>query len=573
MKPIFQKEIQIKSLFTYQHFLKKGYRLIPKLTVKLFEKSRCSREAKAATKKKILRIFKNTKGIKRIDLATLLVHNLEFWSSTLIKIAKKLSSTASCLRVHDTRKQKENYEGLATSWPKYMKHLRSLYFEVFVEKGEALKEQKNMKLVSDYLRYLPNLSTIEIKFRYNSPSSDLNGIWKFEKYPKSIKKLHFHESRYGEEPMNTSMAHLKNLKDLKFGFRERYQNTPETVKSALNLIPQVSQIEALEIDFVKLFKVDESVCAALKSLTKLKKIKLSVGFVDQDINLLPTLKSLEDCPLEYVDLRAEVYSEKSVLFIKDFIEKKKGLKILSIQIMRCLIFESFKEIKDLLEVIDDLPQLTSLCFSAKTTLQCDIVQENILPEINFPFENLFGATRLVPLKKFNISINQHSFSSNGFMKLLNFANGIAVNLEELQIDVGEYKPKIDNEMETVIEFIKSLKNIQCLKLGSLNVPKEQFFFDLIEAIESLKFLRDFSLGEVSGDVTKLSYIDGVKRILSKNGLEKFNCEISKELKQELLETTQDCLLIDREEIRKKNLYHENGPFHRIYLRRPEENYW
>jgi len=571
MKPLFQKEVQIKSHFTYQNFLKKGYRLTPKLALKLREKDGSSKEAKGATKKKIMRIFKNTRAIKRLDLTGLLVLKAKFWFSSFLCIAKKVSSTVSCLKMHDSRKRLENYQELVTSWPKYMKNIRSLSSVVFVEDARtkvALKQQKKIRPMNHYLKYLQKLAMIEIECSYNASSSDFSGIWKFEKYPASIKKIYFNQTRHGQEPINTSMTHLKNLKDLKFRFGNMYNNSVVTLKSVLSLIPQVPQLEALEIDFISYFEIDASIRAALKSLTRLKKVRFSLH---QEMNLLPILKSLEGSPLEDFELSVDMYCDERIPFLKDFLSRKKDLKNLSLQIIKGRLFESFEEVRDLLKTIDDLPQLSSLSFEAKSSLEDETVKANTLPEIDFPFEKLFSPLRSIPLKKFRISLNQHGLSESGFMKLLASLKGVSPNLEELQIDVGEYKPKENTRTEVIIEFIKSLKNIRCLKLDSLDISQKQFFFELIEAIYGLKFLRDFSLGEFSEDVTSLSFIDGLRRILLKNGLEKFRCEMSEGLQKMLVE--KDCPRIDRDEIRKKNPSHEKGPFQKLFINYSDEASW
>jgi len=521
------------------------------MSIRLTEDFQSSRETKGATKKKILRIFKKAKAIRKLDVSGLLVLNTRFWFSTFLYIAKKANSVFD-LKTHELRVMAAEEKDLVVSWPKYMKNLRSLFSEVIADFGWIDDYKEKRKPVNDYLKYLPKLENIEIKFFHNTLPFDLDGVWKFQTYPSSIKKIHFTEAKNGDKPINGSMAHLKNLKDLRFGFRIRNDNSMNTLKSVLNLLPQVPQLEALDIDFLDFFKIDASVCAALKSLFKLRKVKFSIWSENEGANLQKILKSLEDCPLEDVDLKVDLDSDRVVSLVRDFIEKKSGLKSLNLQLLKYHIFKSSKEIENLLKTIDDLPLLISFCFVAKTTLIYDIGPKNILPEIGFPFKKLFGSSRSTPLKKFRISMNQHNFGKSGFIKLLESMNEISPILEDLQIDLGKYEPQ---DINMILGFLNNLRNIRFLKLDSLGVSSKSFFFELIEAIENLKCLREFSLGEVSENVKRRSYFDGVERILLKNGLETFNCEVSEELKKIL----GDSFSLDSEEISMKNPFLKKGP--------------
>jgi len=74
-----------------------------------------------------------------------------------------------------------------------------------------------------------------------------------------------------------------------------------------------------------------------------------------------------------------------------------------------------------------------------------------------------------------------------------------------------------------------------------------------EAIQGLSFLRAFYLGEFSIKMARPLFVEIMKKILLKRGLEKFHCEIPFSFEKFLqTEDVENC--IDITEIRKENPY-------------------
>jgi len=244
----------------------------------------------------------------------------------------------------------------------------------------------------------------------------------------------------------------------------------------VELLPQVPQIEALHIDFIANFVISNSVREALKSLTKLKKVWFSVSCEYLKENL-EVLEFLEDCPLENLDFRVLISKNESIISgISDFLLKKKDLKTLGLRVANRYAFENLKYVEDLFRVVNELPKLTS--FSILTTLDPGnrrgySCANLTLPEGNLSFDKMFS--RPIHLKKFRISLAQHSFSKKGFMKLLAGLQKFSSTLEKLRIDVGEYKPRTKASTDIIINFIKSPKHIRFLKLYSLDISTKAFF--------------------------------------------------------------------------------------------------
>ncbi len=270
IKPFFHWDIKLSSNFTYRNFFKRGDRVVPNLVIGFDERDHFSQNEKML---KALRVSKKVKMIKRLDLAEFPIQH-----SKAVKIAKNLGSISSL---------KTDGKELIKLWSKFLKNLKSFSSSEIIRQGRRIcygyekssQQQQNRGLVKEnkflgnYFKYLPRLemTTAEINFPSDSlwRNRDLDYTWRFEQYPESIRRIWFYGTKYSEKPMNISMAHLKNLKDLKFEFGFSYYNSTEALQSVMELLPQVTQLEALQIDFIANFKIDVSICQALKSFTKL----------------------------------------------------------------------------------------------------------------------------------------------------------------------------------------------------------------------------------------------------------------------------------------------------------------
>jgi len=181
------------------------------------------------------------------------------------------------------------------------------------------------------------------------------------------------------------------------------------------------------------------------------------------------------------------------------------------------------------------------------TEKCQILakNENIFPNL---------LSKAIPLRKFKISLNQSCISREVFSGMLKSLNKV---IEKLEIDIGAYYPQDDDE---ILELICSFKNICSLELQSLKVVGSEFFLSLIEAVYSLKFLKIIRFGEISGQMTRETFVKGIEKILLKKGLKEFYC--SNPFKFESFEKTP--IQLDEKEIRKKNPCLQKAHFTNFY---------
>jgi len=573
MKPHFLRGILINSDYAYRSFIKKGFHILPKLTVKSNDRrAKQPLDFKTLKKAKLLKVIKKTKFVCKLDISNMLIGDKDFYFSASLYIAKRMSKILS-LSIDDYMKYKAGYKGAVTLWPKFMKHLKSLEYQVGVEpmshtgigyflvgSADTTKIPKEIKFMTDFLQYMKKLEKVQINCPALGYSWYLDRLWRFEKYPGSIEKFSIYNAMCSENRVTASLAHLKKLKDLEIILKRL--SPAELTKSVIDLITQVLQIETLTFYFEKALNLDASVCESIKLLKNLKKIKFEICSIEHENNL-KVLQSLENCPLRSVNLKVFLRSYEEIMLIADFLNKKKDIESLRLELLTPGELEgSAENMKNLVRAIDNLENLSSFSLSVKPhTIFEDKVE--LLSEADLLFPILLS--KKIPMKKFKISLNQPRISKEGFLGLLGLLRNSSSTLERLGIDVGEYQPQDSTEIMAIVEFVKGLKNIRALKLKSLNVCLRQLLADLTEALYALKFLRRFKLGDLAGDINGIAFTSGVKMILMKHGLQKFDCERSSD--------HISAMHMDLSEIRKVNPSFIKGPQKFMYLENKQKAQW
>ena len=562
MKFLFYREISIDSKFTFHNFLKKGPRTFSILTLKSKDES-YSRALgiRDPESKTLLKLFKKLKFARKVDLGSLHLVKPSPSFSAFLCIAKRISYV-KVLSIYDCRRKQVNYEGLFTTWPKYLKHLKSLCFQIKIEQTGGFLSQSTSKIPkmilfpTDFLRFLPRFEEIKIVFPFFEHLSQMDRICQFEKYPTSIRKI----SLYHPGVYNPTIGHLKRLKSLETVLISAA--SLKLMRTTGNLISQVpTQLQALSLNLRGEFAGDDSIYTEIRRLVNLKKVKLELSS-----GSLQILESLEECLLECLSLRVHIQAGQDISFVKDLIlKKRKSLKRLKLLIMKEQgHFEIVVALEELIKVIDNLPGLINLSF----WLLASKLESNL--ESSLTFTKLLSKS--IPLKKFQLKSNQESFSKTAFSRLLSSLQEISPQIEKLQIDVGKFEPSDDTEINLVLDFIRSLVNIQVLKFPSLCIPSKGFD-KLIEVIYTLRDLKTLYFGQVSDEIPKLLVIQGVERILVKYGLRNFSCQFSPEFRKSFQENLKGSYCINRMNVRKKNPYLMTFPNVPISSPDIEEEIW
>ena len=131
-------------------------------------------------------------------------------------------------------------------------------------RSDEKKLPDKIMLPTDFLKYARKVEELEIVPPQKPFPAYMNDLWRFEDYPKSIKRLSILNRDNGEITMRPSLVCLKNLKSLKLSL---YPNNPMgTMKPVCEFLSRPNcQIEALTLLFMLDFNIDISVCNAIKS--------------------------------------------------------------------------------------------------------------------------------------------------------------------------------------------------------------------------------------------------------------------------------------------------------------------
>lgn len=461
MKPLFPHKILLDSELSYQRFRKYGHHILPNLIFTPDMDIRKPRPKPILSKSKLLKVFKASKISKKVHLNELILRSRRTHFSAFLYIAKKLSKI-SFLSIRDLKICKSQYKGIFTTWPKYLNQLKTLSYDIWIESPNHLGIELPDKIQfgTDFLRYTRKLEALKIILPKTQYSSYMNDLWRFERFPKSLKKLSISNANFGESPLHSSLACLKNLKSLRI---DLHQNSSiMTMKSVNQLLCDITcELEALTVLFVDDFNIDASICERIKQLTKLKKARFKFSLGKHKDNLKNILESLEeDCPLKYLNLDVVLRSGEDIDLITDFLIKKNDLETLKLRLVESEIFEASENLHSLTKAIDNLSKLTSFSFCVQNSpLLFDTL--NLLPEDCLVFKTLFS--KPIPLKRLKLNFHQDHVSSTRFFALLESLKKISPTLEKLWINIGKYEAN-DDETKRLHEFISGLKSIHLLKL-------------------------------------------------------------------------------------------------------------
>jgi len=269
------------------------------------------------------------------------------------------------------------------------------------------------------------------------------------------------------------------------------------------------------------------------------------------------LETFIDFPLKSLVLIALIKSEEFLVPISNFLRNFKNLEHLKLQISPEQSFTRIEQTQELLAIIDNLSLLKTLSVSIVAR-----AQENPLPlQLSQIMTKIF--IKPIHLEFFKIEIRSASLCDKEFLQLFKSLQSLAPTLKKIQIDVGNYNPT-KLEEQTILDFLKNLTNISTLRLESLNIPNAKFFIGIVDTLHHMPYLERLGLGEVKEDLTPELFVSNVEQILSKRGLQRFDCGSSSAFKDKLEQKREDCVDLDLQKITKKNPSLKTTPQFPIY---------
>jgi len=502
--------------------------------------------------KTLSRIFKAIKYARKLDLRKLELVNGSISRSYAIDFTKRMHR-AQIVLLQDKRLQKLNFQGVTESWVKYTKGADRFSYSLVMDPIEETSQKKLSKTAWKFLRFLgyqPRLKDLALSFAlpppdrpnygYRKPSAvqDLNLL---QRCSKNIQRLSI-QGICSINPIINSLNHFPNLKHLDLEFNS--ECPPETITCFIRLLP--SHLQSLSLDWLDNFPSDMPFLKHLTCLSKLKiKSRGKYTYFSSREKAIQRFQPFSSCPIKDFSLEASISGQEEFDQIAKFLKNTPDLERLKLKLECSWYNHSISKLPDLLQIIDDLALLRSVSVSMTTDRS-----SSKTPEVIFAFPKLFN--KPVPLESFKISVPPIKSSDNSFLELLEALRPLVANLKKLRIDIGDFGKDKKNEPETILSFIQSLENIQCLRLDSLKISKVKFFLELLEVVEKMPNLRTLTLGKVSETITKPKFLSLVERVLQKKGLEAFDCQVIKKFQNILEKEDKEHPFINIDKISKIN---------------------
>ena len=559
IKPIIPRNTFMQTGQSYRMFMKKGYKVLPKLEIDkthMRYDHRYNTDDQAA---KILKLFKTLKYVPNLNLSKLLLTTRTFYLPRVLYLIKKMSKAHTTF-VYDVKMAEENYKGISDVWLRKAPKLKTLGYAFDYRKklgSRTINDENTSKNFAAFfhgLKYQSHLKEIYLQVPPGSGSFS-DEFWNFERYPNTLERLSLKQiNSYKPLTNNTSLSHLKNLRHLELTFSSQSSN--EFITSVFQSLPLLSShLQSLSLSWPSNFTPD---LQGIKALNQVKQLKINLAFNELN-DFGPLLGAFSDLSLSHLSLTAQIKSEELLVPISTFLENFKNLEHLKLQVTNEQSFTSRNRIQETLGIIDNLSLLKTLSVSIVARSQ-----ENQLPiEFHPVMAKIF--TKPIPLESFKIELRSVSLFHQEFLQLFKSLQLLASNLKKLQIDIGNYNPT-KSEEQTVLDFIKSLKTSRTLRLESLSLPNDKFFIGIVDVLNHLPFLESVAFGEVKEDVTPELFVANVEQILSKRGLQGFECHSSSGFKDKLKQNSAD---LDLQKILKKNpslkttpqipIYNKNTP--------------
>jgi len=539
IKPLPTRPIHIVSPYSYKDFFRKGYKVVPVWNGRLIDRpSFFSRDTmEQEMRKKFLKLSKRMKYQSTINFKDCHIRSKNFVPQRATYIGKRISNL-NYFSVTDFHALREKQYMLLNSLLRHMKRLRNLEFNLLRDEQppgailmsnnrQAAQISEKQPKLTPFLKNLKFQNRLD-RFHVTCPrarSPIFDRFYQLSSYPSSLKHLSIHGGWIIDKAQG-SLSHLKNLKSFRLTIMKF--SSPQFTRSILQCIPQVPQIEYLDLHMRQDSTPEIAAeVAVLKQLQNLKGLRLAFLCAPADLETVLEPFSHHQT-LERLTISARIAKEGQMAPVAAFLRNFPRLKLLKIKFINESFFQTKTHINEILSQVEELQELTVLRLSFMTSARVN--KKGLLAGFKPNFTKL--AMKPVQLQVFTFECNQLSNPSKVFIDLIKSLENIAVNLQKLKIDVGEALPQ-KVEYPLILKFIHALQNIRVLKLRNLSIPARKFFFDLVELIYPLKYLRRLTLGEFKGTMTPTEFVDVIEKILLKRGLEKFECDASWEFKREL----------------------------------------
>jgi len=547
---------EIKNSIDYSMFFKKGFSHCRNLSVEYFDTNYYhNSQARQKMQQRLVKLLKKAKPTKSLNLHKCIVQYENIPDSTLIQIAKR-TSRVKVLSVPDYAVSQDVVKKYAL-WLKHARRLARFNYItppcVDFPQGESSSLAKIMpKLLHEMRR--DRIKNLNVTHKI-SDENVANSLLEFNRYPSTLQSFNFDCRNYSSEwstQSQISLGHMQDLRSLSLAFR----NQTDILDPMISSLENISQLEHLKIEFFDVVNQGDQIpFEKLSGLRNLKSLELKFDIWPDGLS--PFLEQVETLPLTTFRLETAIRDENKLRCIKRLLGCLGNLESLKLKLSKDVVFHSKDLIRDLMDKVASLRLLKTLNveFLVPGLTEKRYIEEELDETMVPALRNVFlKASRL---QRFSFHCNQVN-SRATFMSLLGFVAGrIAPNLKKLNINVGRFVPE-ESELRQITHFTEHLVNIESLKLKSITGLMSQGMQDFLDAVYDLKYLKAFEIYELKGSLNKKIFVSAIEKLLSKRGLEKFDCCLTWDIKETGTRRVRGCQ-IDLKKLLERNPCLESYP--------------
>jgi len=404
------------------------------------------------------------------------------------------------------------------------------------------------------------IKSINITHKVSNTEKLENSLLAFQRYPSTLQSLNFDCRNYSDEwelskQSVLSLSHMHDLTSLALAFR----NQTDILDPMISSLDNISQLRHLKIEFLDTLNHSEQIpFEKLFGARNLNSLELKFDVWPQGLEYF--LQHAEEFPLSKFCLDTIIAGDdgnRQLQAIKRALSQLENLEVLKLKISKNSFGLQDKElIRDIMEQIVSMRLLKNLNIEFIVPGGGDDsekLDEVIIPSLKTIF------LKAQKLQNFSIHCNQIQNSRQAFMSILtSLARGRNVmNLKKLKVDVGKFMPE-ESELRQISNFTERFLNIETLKLMSICGLMSQSLQGFLETVENLKYLKKFEVSELQGSLNKKIFVSVIEKLLSKRGLEKFDCCLTWDIKETGARRVKGCQ-IDLKKVLEKNPSLQNYP--------------
>lgn len=463
----------------------------------------------------IIQILKRLKYLKTANVKDSYdLMNSPSKSNKTVSVIKKLSKVES-LSIRDVLLKAHPFR--LAMWLRYTKKIKKINCYIYELRSQIFPIiEKRSKRLFHWLNQIKvkEISLEGLVIRKN------NLLFHSQKFPNSLERLSF---SYNYKPISTELK-------------------PPMAPN--NSLDGLTQLRTFGLHLTNLEPALLSVVNSIPNLLYLTALSLGTNTKSNDIigHIIPFLDELQKCS-----------SLKTVRI--SFSSPQERLGMIFDSLKRCSLSEfSFDGIPkdkvqrdELCAFLSTLDQVKSLRLRIPDTLDIFAVLKKLLK-------------KPIRLQSFILECTGTTDPSN-LEEIIDMLSDTAPFLRTLGIKVNIDQPS-QIQFQKVIEFLHNLKAIEHLDFSQVNIPGEECFKEVANWCCSAKSLTSLKFGQIQDITATGTFVDSLKKILSKRGIEQFDCTILDTLGRNIYEDVEDSPYIDMKLVKQKNPFMEIYPVFR-----------